>query len=110
MFSARGLWFKRAVPAIPKTMRAVVYRGVNDLRVETVPLVSDLRSTVEQHLQHTGSAVAGRLLEDWDTSLTKFRKVMPMDYRRVLRVMREAEAAGLSEEEMFKRVMESAHG
>ena len=23
---------------IPKTMRAVVYRGVNDLRVETVPV------------------------------------------------------------------------
>jgi L-iditol 2-dehydrogenase len=26
------------VPAIPKTMRAVVYRGVNDLRLETVPV------------------------------------------------------------------------
>ena len=24
--------------AIPKTMRAVVYRGVNDLRLETVPV------------------------------------------------------------------------
>ena len=27
-----------SVPDIPKTMRAVVYRGVNDLRVETVPV------------------------------------------------------------------------
>jgi L-iditol 2-dehydrogenase len=27
-----------AVSAIPKTMRAVVYRGVNDLRLETVPV------------------------------------------------------------------------
>src|ERR1035437_6982608 len=26
------------VPDIPKTMRAVVYRGVNDLRLETVPV------------------------------------------------------------------------
>ena len=26
------------VTAIPKTMRAVVYRGVNDLRLETVPV------------------------------------------------------------------------
>ena len=26
------------VPGIPKTMRAVVYRGVNDLRLETVPV------------------------------------------------------------------------
>jgi L-iditol 2-dehydrogenase len=27
-----------AVPTIPKTMRAVIYRGANDLRVETVPV------------------------------------------------------------------------
>jgi len=27
-----------SVPDIPKTMRAVVYRGINDLRVETVPV------------------------------------------------------------------------
>ena len=26
------------MPDIPKTMRAVVYRGVNDLRLETVPV------------------------------------------------------------------------
>ena len=26
------------VPVIPKTMRAIVYRGVNDLRLETVPV------------------------------------------------------------------------
>jgi glutamate synthase (NADPH/NADH) large chain len=69
-----------------------------------------LRETVSKHLTHTGSAVAGRLLDDWDEALSKFRKVMPLDYSRVMRVMREATAAGLSEEEMFKRVMESAHG
>jgi L-iditol 2-dehydrogenase len=28
----------RIVPAIPATMRAVVYRGINDMRVETVPV------------------------------------------------------------------------
>ena len=32
------LWFNLAVPVIPETMQAVVYRGVNDLRVETVPV------------------------------------------------------------------------
>ena len=26
------------MPDVPKTMRAVVYRGVNDLRVETLPV------------------------------------------------------------------------
>jgi L-iditol 2-dehydrogenase len=28
----------RAIPAIPSSMRAAVYRGVNDVRVETVPI------------------------------------------------------------------------
>jgi L-iditol 2-dehydrogenase len=32
------LWLNVFVSAIPKTMRAVVYRGVNDLRLETVPV------------------------------------------------------------------------
>src|SRR5438105_1350858 len=31
-------WLKTPVFDIPKTMRAVVYRGVNDLRLETVPV------------------------------------------------------------------------
>jgi L-iditol 2-dehydrogenase len=32
------LWLNVSVSGIPKTMRAVVYRGVNDLRLETVPV------------------------------------------------------------------------
>ncbi len=71
---------------------------------------SFLQGTVTKHFEYTGSAVAARLLEDWDAALSKFRKVMPMDYARVMRVMREAQAAGLSDDEMFKRVMESSNG
>jgi glutamate synthase (NADPH/NADH) large chain/glutamate synthase (ferredoxin) len=44
----------------------------------------ELRELVDQHLARTGSAVAARLLEDWDASLARFVKVMPHDYRRVL--------------------------
>jgi glutamate synthase (NADPH/NADH) large chain len=72
--------------------------------------IAFLRSTVTKHFEYTGSAVAARALEDWDAALAKFRKVMPMDFARVTRVMREAKAAGLSDDEMFKRVMESSNG
>ena len=44
----------------------------------------ELRDLVQEHLTRTGSAVASRLLADWDASLTRFVKVMPHDYRRVL--------------------------
>ena len=35
---------------------------------------------------------------------------MPLDYKRVLTVMAEATAEGLSEDETQKRVMAAAHG
>ncbi|MCG6965879.1 MAG: glutamate synthase large subunit [Chromatiaceae bacterium] len=46
-----------------------------------------LRQLVESHLAHTGSAVAKRVLDDWEAWLPKFKKVMPVDYRRALAEM-----------------------
>jgi glutamate synthase (NADPH/NADH) large chain len=43
-----------------------------------------LRILIERHQLYTGSARAAELLEDWETSLGKFVKVMPTDYRRAL--------------------------
>ena len=42
-----------------------------------------LRDRVERHLTETGSAVAARLLDDWDHALGSFVKVMPRDYKPV---------------------------
>ncbi|MET0145261.1 MAG: glutamate synthase large subunit [Ilumatobacteraceae bacterium] len=65
---------------------------------------------VRRHRELTGSAVAERLLASWSVSVSRFRKVMPLDYKRVLTVMREAEADGLDETETMQRVMEASHG
>ena len=40
-----------------------------------------LRILVERHLLFTGSTRARSLLEDWDSALSRFVKVMPIDYR-----------------------------
>src|SRR5205823_968592 len=48
---------------------------------EDLALVRDL---LIQHAGYTGSAVAARILSDWDWAIDKFVKVMPVDYRRVL--------------------------
>ena len=69
-----------------------------------------LRRTIERHRGLTDSAVAARLLWNWDYEVERFRKVMPTDYKRVLTVMRDAEQLGLSEDETLARVMEAAHG
>jgi glutamate synthase (NADPH) large chain len=43
-----------------------------------------LKILLQRHHLHTGSAQAKELLDDWDTALGRFVKVMPRDYRRAL--------------------------
>jgi glutamate synthase (NADPH/NADH) large chain len=62
------------------------------------PLTRDdaefLADVIARHQAETGSAVAARLLADWDHTLTRLRRVMPRDYQRVLTAARRAEREG----------------
>ena len=69
-----------------------------------------LRTTVRRHYEYTGSVVAKGLLASWNMDSSRFRKVMPTDYKRVLTVMAAAEAEGLDEDTTMQRVMEASHG
>jgi glutamate synthase (NADPH/NADH) large chain len=53
-------------------------------KVVTAGDKAELHALVQAHHKYTQSAVAGRLLADWPSSLTQFVKVMPVDYKRVL--------------------------
>jgi glutamate synthase (NADPH/NADH) large chain/glutamate synthase (ferredoxin) len=53
----------------------------------------ELRGLIQEHLERTGSEVARRILDDWDEASSKFVKVFPADYKRVLAEL-EAEGAG----------------
>jgi len=48
-----------------------------------------LKQIIVKHFENTGSAVAEKILADWDAYLAKFVKVMPVEYRRALREMAE---------------------
>ena len=54
----------------------------------------ELLELIRQHYLHTGSALAGRLLDDWHRAVEDFIQVVPIEYRRVL------------EEEKMKRLHE----
>jgi len=69
-----------------------------------------LRETIEAHREFTDSAVASRMLAAWSVEVSRFRKVMPVDFKRVLSVMAQAESEGLDEAETVNRVMEAARG
>ena len=72
--------------------------GLADLELVTGPDdIATLRSMIEDHLRHTGSGPAGRILEDWQQALPRFKKIMPRDYRRVLEERKRREEHQLEE-------------
>ena len=46
---------------------------------------SDLKATIEKHVLYTDSNKGKTLLEDWDTTLSNFVKVMPIEYKKALK-------------------------
>jgi glutamate synthase (ferredoxin) len=60
---------------------------------------ADLKKWITNHRNYTGSSVAERVLNNWEDSLSKFVKVMPVDYKKALeRIAREkAEGKQLTE-------------
>ena len=54
----------------------------------------ELLELIRQHYLHTGSALAGRMLDDWNHYCEEFVQVVPIEYKRVL------------QEEQFKKLQE----
>ena len=79
--------------------------------VDVEPLSADdraeLHAIVREHGEETGSAVAAALLTDWDRAATRFSKIMPRDYKRVLDASARARAEGRDE---LTAIMEATHG
>ena len=73
--------------------------------LEDLELVKDL---VERHLHYTDSRLASRLLRDWSSTIPRFVKVMPRDYKRVLNAQKQAEAEGRTPE--FAELVGAARG
>jgi len=52
-----------------------------------------LHQLIANHARYTASARARHILEHWNEYLPKFRKVMPVEYRRALAEMKAVETA-----------------
>jgi glutamate synthase (NADPH) large chain len=79
--------------------------------VDIDPLDDDdrafLRDAVERHFAETESEVAKELLTEWDDAVNRFGKVMPKDFKRVLKAREAAERDG---RDVNEAIMEAAHG
>jgi glutamate synthase (ferredoxin) len=54
-----------------------------------------VHNLIERHAKLTGSARATRILKDWNLYGDKFRKIMPLEYRRVLEAAAAKASAGI---------------
>ena len=66
-----------------------------------------VKTLLTKHADYTQSAVAKNILNNWSKYQSKFIKVMPKDYKRVLAAIKKAKAEGTSVDDA---VMEAAHG
>jgi len=67
--------------------------GMADLEPVTDPEdIAILKSMIQDHLKHTGSTPARKVLDSWDAALPRFKKIMPRDYRRALEERKQKQA------------------
>ena len=59
------------------------------------------------HFIYTGSTKAGYVLENWEKMAEKFVKVIPKDYKRMMKSIEEQKQVGLTEEEATMRAFET---
>ena len=65
-----------------------------------------LKAMIEKHAECTGSSRASIILINWERYQSRFVKVMPMDYKRVLQALERAKAAGLSGDDALAAAFE----
>jgi glutamate synthase (NADPH/NADH) large chain len=83
-------------------INAKVFHHARDLEAHgLVDIMSDLSGfdghrlhhLITRHARFTGSAVAAKILKDWTGWYPKFRKIMPVEYRRALNELKAAAIA-----------------
>ena len=59
----------------------------HDFNVYDDVLVDDdlrIKYLLNEHIKYTNSNVAKHIIENWSSSLGNFKKIMPVDYKKVL--------------------------
>lgn len=79
---------------MPKVNKEMVL--IEELDEQDIAVVKGL---LEEHYSLTDSAKAQRVLNDFGSNVSKFRKVIPVDYKEVIELVQAKEAEGLSHEE-----------
>jgi glutamate synthase (NADPH/NADH) large chain len=69
--------------------------------------IEEILMMVQRHAVYTGSNRAKTILADWENYLTRFVKVIPRDYKRVLEALKQVAKSGLKGEDAFMAAFEA---
>ena len=74
--------------------------------------MQELRGLLEKHLAATGSRIASRVLDDYDSEVSNFTVVMPTDFASVSGILSSAQAMGEDPDgpEVWERILEATNG
>jgi glutamate synthase (ferredoxin) len=87
-------------------LRKVNAQMVEVGRVEDPEEADALKQLIQRHIAATGSEHAQRIIDAWPTTLSKFMRVIPKDYKRVLACIKRAHDQGLSGDEAIMAAFE----
>jgi glutamate synthase (NADPH) large chain len=68
--------------------------------------IAEVRALIEKHAKHTGSDRAWSILAGWGQYESKFVRVIPKDYQRMLACIERAQAQGHTGEEAIMAAFE----
>ena len=76
--------------------------------LSTTEDIETVRALLRRHVRYTNSGRAVRLLADWLDESSRFVKIIPRDYKRVL--VAEATARSENREPAFAELVGASHG
>jgi glutamate synthase (ferredoxin) len=60
--------------------------------------IEDLRNIITKHVEYTGSKKGQKILDSFDEYVKHFKKIIPTDYKEMLRLTAEGEEQGMDHE------------
>jgi len=79
-------------------------------RVENGDEAEELRGIIARHVAATGSEFGAGVLADFENSLSKFVRLMPKDYGRMVEATKRFEREGFTHEEAEMKAFSETHG
>ncbi|MCR5543932.1 MAG: glutamate synthase large subunit [Eubacterium sp.] len=83
---------------------STLYKNLNKQMVEMEMLenkqdIEELKSIIEKHVQSTGSKKGQKILDNFEEYIPHFKKIIPTDYREIMRLISECEQRGMTHSE-----------